>query len=303
MSVEQPWHVLGAGAIGCLFAGYLAEAGRHPVLLVRDRAPKLSPQKQTTLCIERNSIHREHRVAVSNCSDNDPIRYLLITTKAYDVIPALHSIATRLNPQAVVLLLVNGLGLAEAIKEHYPALQLYCGTTTEGVYRLSRHHICHAGTGATRIGKHGCTTAPPWLTDWPVASANCSWEPAIEHALWQKIAINCAINPLTALHRCNNGQLLKIPEAAAACAALVAEIAHVSKAAGYPEIAQALPEQVRLVIESTAANQSSMLQDVMANRRTEIDYINGYLQKVARRYNIPTPYNDAIYTAMLSLQA
>ncbi len=94
------------------------------------------------------------------------ISHLLVTTKAYDVRAAVAGIAHLLAHDGVLLLLVNGMGLAEQLGKDWPQLDIYCGTSTEGAYTLAPQHIRHAGRGETRIGRQGQSTAA--ILVWPV---------------------------------------------------------------------------------------------------------------------------------------
>ena len=294
---DAHWHILGAGAIGCLFAARLQQAQTRVTLLLREETAKGSVE----LLLEQDEEQQRLQLPFSNCAEQTPISHLLVCTKAYDVAAAVDSIAQRLNPDSQVLLLANGMGFDQPLLHGHPWMQLYYGTTTEGAYRLGPRHIRHAGRGHTRLGRPGQDYPAPWFASWPRALQHCDWESDIEQALWAKLAINCAINPLTAIHRCHNGELGQNPQLAAQVSALCAEIAAVCTAAGYTELAADLHAQVQSVIDGTASNQSSMLQDVQNARPTEIDYITGYLLQVADRYGIATPRNRALFTGVKSL--
>ncbi len=209
------------------------------------------------------------------------ISHLLVTTKAYDVRAAVAGIAHLLAQDSVVLLLVNGMGLAEQLGEDWPQLDIFCGTSTEGAYTVAPQHIRHAGRGETRIGRQGQQQPPAWFGQWDGAITRACGTANIATALWSKLAVNCIINPLTAVHGCANGELARRRELAAEVATLCDEIAQISRAAGYADVAATLQQKVAAVIAGTAGNRSSMLQDVERGRRTEIDYITGYLLQVA----------------------
>ena len=282
------WHVLGAGAMGCLFAARLQDSGCDITLVVRDTRPD-----PVTLVLEDGEHTRQKQFATTSAADNAPISHLLVTTKAYDVVDAVSSLAHRLDRDSQVLLLANGLGFAGELGGRYPWLAPYCGTTTEGAYRLSSWRIRHAGRGTTRIGRSGEPNPPVWFSRWR-ALENCLWEQDIDSALWEKLAVNCAINPLTAVHDCRNGELLSRPELAREVDALCEEIARVSEAAEFAPIAAGLRARVEEVIRNTASNHSSMLQDCRAGRPTEIDYITGQLLRVADLHGIAAPRNRAL---------
>ncbi len=289
------WHVLGAGAIGCLFASALQRSGCPTTLLVRpeqDDGPRI-------VKVEHKGNCTALELAASRTSATGPISHLLVTTKAQDVCTAVLSVAHRLDTSSQVLLLANGLGFDRELLTELPAPVYFFGTTTEGAYRLGPGHICHAGRGLTRVGRPGASHSPDWFSQWSTAVNPSQWDPAIEESLWLKLAINCAINPLSALHRCRNGELAQAP-LAAQVSALCQEIMQVSAAAGFASVTADLNRQVADVISATASNRSSMLQDVLAGRDTEIEYINGHLLNIARQYGIRTPQNELLYRRILN---
>lgn len=104
--------------------------------------------------------------------------------------------------------------------------------------------------------------------------------------LWRKLALNCAINPLTVLHACQNGGLLgHLAEVHGLCT----ELAALLRRCGQPQAAEGLEEEVQRVIVATAANYSSMYQDVHAGRRTEVHYLLGHACRVAARHGLQLP--------------
>jgi 2-dehydropantoate 2-reductase len=294
------WHILGAGAIGGLFASLLQAGGSRCTLVLRDSDPDAGAAS-VSINIRREQRYSRHAFPATRCGDRDPISHLLVTTKAQDVIPALAAVTARLSPASTVLVLANGMGYLEQLRSRWPQLACYAGTTTEGVYREARRSLCHAGTGTTLIGGRGETAPPAWFADWLALPADCRWEPEIERALWRKLAINCAINPLTAVHRCRNGELASRPELALLLRQLCDEIQTIGKAAGQDQAVSGLHATVAAVIAATASNRSSMLQDILARRDTEIDYLNGYLLRLAADQGLEAPRNRALVEAVRQL--
>lgn len=300
------WHILGAGAIGSLFAASLHRAGVSTKLLCRSGSRHASlPDKRVDVSIDRKGVSETITFPVSDNAETDAISHLLVTTKAYDVLAAMAEVKHRLNASSHIVLLVNGLGFMGDLQSDFPGFQFTAGTTTEGVYRLDAEHttkhFCHAGNGLTRLGQTGTKEPPPWFDDWANIDLPCVWETDIEQSLWRKLAVNCAINPLSALHGCKNGELSKRPELARLVQQLCDEIAQVSLVAGFQNASDNIHHWVEEVITETCHNRSSMLQDVLAGRRTENDYISGYFLKLAGQYGIATPGSRAAYESILQL--
>ncbi|MCB1705616.1 MAG: 2-dehydropantoate 2-reductase [Halioglobus sp.] len=290
MMGKPHWHVLGAGAIGCLYAQALQRSGCRATLVMRSG----TPAHPVSVIVQEDDRRLEQQLPTITPESDAAISHLLVTTKAYDVRAAVAGVAHLLADRCAVLLLVNGLGLAEQLLQDRPGLDVYCGTTTEGAYTIAAHHIRHAGRGETRIGQAGLATPPGWFAQWQRAITPCVWDPQIADALWSKLAVNCVINPLTALHRCRNGELASRSVLAREVDTLCDEVARVSRAAGYAAIADSLPATVSAVIAGTADNRSSMLQDVESGRPTEIDYITGHLLKVAAQHHIAAPHSQSL---------
>jgi 2-dehydropantoate 2-reductase len=296
------WHVLGAGAIGSLFATSLHRAGLSTTLLRRAGG---SRPGSLPVCIDTGERTETTPLPVSYNDEPSAVSHLLLTTKAYDVLAAVADVAHRLSARSHIVILVNGMGIMEELKARYPAFQFTAGTTTEGVYPVHNgetpHHFCHAGHGITRLGQAALTRPPPWFGDWEKLDLASSWTGNIEESLWQKLAINCAINPLCAAHGCKNGALATRPELAGQVTALCDEIARVSAAAGFSDAASNIHRWVDQVIDKTRENRCSMLQDILARRRTENDYISGYLLKRARQFGVAVPRNTAVYDRVMRL--
>jgi 2-dehydropantoate 2-reductase len=276
--------------MGCLYAHALRRSGAEVSLVLRAGAPT----GKLPVVVEHAGTRSELDIDAITPQCGARISHLLVTTKAYDVRAAVASVAQLLREDCAVVLLVNGMGLAEQLARDLPQPGIYCGTTTEGAYTLSTRHIVHAGRGETRIGRQGQREPPPWFGNWARALEPCAWDADIETALWAKLAVNCVINPLTAVHGCRNGELAQRPELAAQVAALCDEVAAISRAAGFDTVAASLHAGVAVVIAGTANNRSSMLQDLMHARQTEIDYITGYLLQEAVRLGIDAPLNRAL---------
>jgi len=296
---QAHWHILGAGAIGSLFADALSTDGRQVSLILRDGVHG----KTRTQAVERGDLVSEKHFKTTGPRGHTGISHLLVTTKAYDVCSAIDTVIHRLNPDCNIVLLSNGMGFQEQVLASLPSLNIYCGTTTEGAHLLAAGHVRHAGSGETRIGRAAKTAddrRPLWFHQWERAIDNSVWDSDIQSALWTKLAINCVINPLTALNRCHNGELEARKSLANQVTPLRDEVAAVCRAQGHVKIAAALPRITAAVIQATSGNRSSMLQDMDAGRLTEIDYITGYLLEVADQHSIDIPLNRALFEAIKS---
>jgi 2-dehydropantoate 2-reductase len=285
-------HILGAGSIGLLLAARLASAA--PVALIR--RPGDYPA-QLALTLQEDDA--EHRLQIPQSAANrlqQPVRRLIVCTKAYDALSALRGLG-HLPDDAALLLMQNGMSSQEEIAAAYPQASIYAASSTEGAYRPNPGSVRHAGRGITRIGRLQGGTQN-WVELFRAAGLDSETAEPIRWHLANKLRINALINPLTVLHDCRNGELLERPEALAAMQRLGEEVDMILAAAGYQFIDTAF-EQAAMVAQHTAANVSSMLQDARAGRRLELDAITGYLLRLAGQYGVSAPENHALYACIL----
>lgn len=278
--------VLGCGALGQLWLTALCKQGHEVQGWLRIPQPYCS----VNLVEEDGTIFNESLTA------NDPdflarSDLLLVTLKAWQVSDAVKGVVSSLSPTTPVLLLHNGMGTVEELKSLPNPLLM--GTTTHAA-RRDGNVIIHVASGITHIGPARAQDGEfSYLADTlQMALPDVAWHNTIRPALWRKLAVNCVINPLTALRDCKNGDLRDVPEE---IEKIAREVAAVIEREGHHISADELIAYVHQVIESTAENISSMLQDVRAMRHTECDYITGYLLRRARAHGIAVPENARLF--------
>ena len=273
--------IIGHGAIGLLWAHSLIASGHQVTLLSRRQTLPNSKQQFITMDGEViiNDLTFSHGFPIV-CD------LVLVTTKAYQVHSAL---SPHLKSISVpIILLHNGMGAIDtlAIESRH---QVILATTTHGALK-NRNTLTHTGLGNTIIGNYQ-NTDKQVLQQWQHllndALANVEIHSNIKQPLLLKLAINCVINPLTALHQCKNGDLLGItfqPQIDKLVAELQQVISKLDPAWPHDEIS--LKKTIMEVAKATADNYSSMAQDIKYQRRTEIEFINGYLISKGRQLGI-----------------
>lgn len=286
------WHILGAGSLGSLWAARLAQAGLPVCLLLRDSGRLAQYHAGGGLTIEQDGHCQTLHLPAQTPQSAPPIKRLLLACKAYDAAAAARSLRPQLDAGAEVVLLQNGLGSQEEVAALLPQARCIFASSTEGAFRRADFHVVFAGHGQTWLGSVPPTPPPAWLAELERAAIPVSWTPQILARLWRKLALNCAINPLSVLHDCRNGGL---QEHRAEVTALCAELAELLAACGQHEAASGLHAEVAQVIAATAANYSSMYQDVAAGRRTEITYLLGHACREAARRHLHLTHLDALH--------
>lgn len=278
--------------MGTLWATRLARAGFPVRLIVRNPARLKAYQAAQGLTLVEGDQAQRLPIGAQLPEDDEPIRRLLVTCKAYDAERAVAQIAARLSPDAELILLQNGLGSQQAVAERVPHARCIFASSTEGAFRDGDWRTVFAGHGNTWLGDAHQGPAPLWLDELQRSGIRHEWSSNIVGRLWRKLALNCAINPLTVLHDCRNGGLkAHRTEVEILCA----ELATLLEGCGQPEAAIDLSDEVNRVIEATANNYSSMHQDVAQGRRTEISYLLGYACAAARRQQLALPHLEHLY--------
>lgn len=290
--MSDRWHILGVGSIGGLFAHRLKAGGADVRLLGRNIA---EPHRQLTLATEPNPA--VHLFDCESVEDTAAIEHLLITTKSWGAHDAIKRIQHRLTERTIVVAMMNGMQHVDDLKPLIPETQLFLASTTAGCHRSGDTWV-PAGSGKTIIGTDSEQPAPSWLGCWQLGVPNLSWRVDMTERLIEKVAINCCINPLTAVHRVKNGELLSELHRDQV-AIVISEVSSVLDDLGYPTLSIELGQRVYEVMTDTAENRSSMLNDVMAGRRTEADAIVGWLLRHTER---ELPALTALATQLRALE-
>ncbi len=285
--------IIGPGAMGCLFAAKLARAGIQTTLV--DYRPDRAARLQSSGITLETSVE----------TLTVPVRVITGPPAGQDIIIVLvksYSLQDLELPSGIpVLSLQNGLNNIETLCSKVGSARVLAGTTTEAATLMEEGHVKHVATGLTMIGS--------WTS--------CSYERAIEslqkagfrteateapgQMIWEKTAINSGINPLTALLNVPNGKLLEIREARQLMRDLVVEAAKVAATEGY-RFDHSLIEYTEDICHQTRDNISSMLQDVRAGKRTEIEAISGEILRRGQMASLPTPRTRVIWQLVRGLE-
>ena len=274
------YHIIGMGPVGLLLATLLKDEG-HQVTLI-SRQTLTSPIKEL---VKINAQGQQHHYQIHQTTwdqlDSTGIQTVLICTKAQDAYDAFQ----RSPKTANKIFLNNGMGPQQLAWEQQ-SRTVYWGSNTHGCYIDKAGLLVHAGEGTLLVGSPNRIT--PVLT-----LASCfQWSVNIEQILWNKLSINALINPLTLKYDCMNGDLLNNEQAIEWMEKLGREldVLRVSKQVfDTPSFDMAIK-----VAKATKNNWSSTIQDVRANKRTELDFICTYAQRTAQSLRIKTPALDAI---------
>lgn len=291
--------VFGAGALGSALGGMLA--GEHEVTLIGRKA-QVSAVMRSGLRLTGKVDLTSHPKAYASIGRLSPPDVLIITTKAYDTATAVAACRGWATADTRVLTLQNGIGNLELLRR-WKGSQAFGGTTSMGAALVSPGVIRVAGLGMTVIGSDLDEEGARAIAS---AFSGCGMpvrlEREIDREIWAKLAVSSCINPITAVLRVANGELLESAAISRLLAGVVEECVDVARAHGVRLQKSPLVSRVRAVAEDTAVNRSSMLQDIERGRRTEIAQINGMVCELGSVKGIPTPLNKALAAMVGALE-
>lgn len=269
--------IVGMGAIGTLLAYHWRELS--PFCVSRNQ----NPCHRQLIITDQHQHTLDLPVWQANQHKQNPLEWLVVTTKASDTLTALKPLESAMASVKRILLLQNGMGQQQQIADWLQTLEkapeLWAGISTEGAYRRGDEQVFYAGHGETVIGR--------WIEHHNQASSNpvlpgVSEVNDIQQRIQAKLAINAVINPLTAVFRCRNGELVENPAYKQKLEQLAEETQNFFEAHDW-QLPFILKQRAAEVAQATAANQSSTLQDILNQRPTELAYINGFLLRQAQQ--------------------
>jgi 2-dehydropantoate 2-reductase len=293
--------VFGTGVVGTWMAVRLAASGAARVT-VAGRWAAGRDALAHGVRVDEPGRSIEARVAVADTDGPLPAsEFVLILVKSHQTAGVAGPAARAVAEEGRILTLQNGLGNREVLAAAAGAFRVRAGVVTVGVRRVDAHTVA-ALPGALTIevpsGDVPMARLASLLDDAGLAPQRVA---DVEPAQWRKLAVNCAINPLSATLRLPNGALLADPPTVATMRAAAREVAAVAAARGLDlgDVEGAALEVARL----TTDNRSSMLQDVDRGARTEIDALCGAVVREGRQRGVPTPVNERLWREVRALEA
>lgn len=279
--------------MGCLFAARLEQGGVETTLVDHheDRAKRLA---KTGLKVESDDGTVTAKPVVTTTAPEDQDLILLLTKSAATA-------SVQLPIGVPVLTLQNGLGNVETLCEMVGSSCVLAGTTSEASTLLDEGRIRHAASGVTVVGAWTSCSTDSAIAALTAAGFEVERTDSPGQALWEKTVVSAGVNTLTALLDVPNGRIIELKEARFLMRELVVEAAKVAAIEGY-RFDHSLVEYAETVCRDTATNISSMLQDVRAGRKTEIEAISGEILRRGELASLPTPRTRTIYQLIRSIE-
>lgn len=287
--------IIGAGAIGLLFAAQLQQNGIDVTLYTRTTTQANKLEAEGLYLLQHG--HRYHvpvRAQTLTKKTNIPDSFIIVAVKQYqldDVFPILK----QNSHGKLFLFLQNGMGHLTYL-EKIEECQIFLGIVEHGAKKISENEVIHTGIGQTKIAPFRNIeqdSVPPIVQTWKRPDFPFEIQMDGHEMLTKKLVVNAVINPLTAIFQVTNGTLLTNEYLHKLMQLLFNETIHVLQLDK-----NVLWNYVITVCQQTANNHSSMLRDIQVKRQTEIDAISGYIIKLAKKQNQNVPYTTFVFNSI-----
>ncbi|KOR25485.1 ketopantoate reductase family protein [Clostridium sp. FAM 1755] len=297
--------IIGAGAMGSLYGAYLHKSGEE-VYLINKWEEHINAINKDGLVIEDgNNRSKFHPMAVLDSNEIGIVDLAIVFVKSTKTEEAILENKNMIGKNTYVLTLQNGYGNGEKIEKYINKDRIVVGTTGEGCTTLKAGHIKHAGSGDTYIGMYSgkediILKKLENILKYSGFNVHICKDPI--ELIWNKLIINVGINAITSILKMRNGEILKQNAAKSIMKNAVTEAVMVANAKGFNFDEEEMIKIVEKVALKTAENKSSMLQDVLNNKKTEIEVINGAIVREGIRFNIKTPVNETLTNLIIALE-
>lgn len=288
--------IIGTGALGTLFAGLLSTV--TDVAMIGSWTQQLQVVSQRGLIVRHIDDTESTRTffTTSRAEDAYPAEVALVLVKSWQTSAAAIRSQMVLAPTGLAITLQNGLGNLETLAAHLGSARVAQGVTSEGATLLEPGLVRHAGQGHTYLSASDATR--PQIENVAELFKQAGLDTTVvvdaKSLQWGKLAINAGINPLTALLQVPNGWLLQYDVTLDIMSSAADEVALVAEELGIKLPFGDAASQAKTVAAATAANRSSMAQDIARGMPTEIEQITGAVVRYGRKTGVPTPVNAAL---------
>jgi 2-dehydropantoate 2-reductase len=321
---------IGAGSIGSLFGGYLADLKSEQYSIeviffcikshadeVNQQGLKLYKDDQIRIIKNIKAYENEKDFKANIIKDSSfGFDFIFLTTKAYDSKEAVRQYKDLIDLSNWLVILQNGIGNEDIVIPYCNKAKILRVVTTGGAFLDKPGRVIHTGEGITKIGfpfLNELNSKPQKLAK---AKADLSvlneilnlagLETIIVEDIisecWEKVLVNIGINPLGALTRLPNGMLLEIEELKYIMGEAIKEAIQIAEKKNIKLSNRDYVAIAHDVAEKTAENKNSMLQDILNKKPTEIEFMNGRILKYAKELGIKVPFNESLTLLIRGLE-
>ena len=295
--------VMGAGAVGCYYGAMLARAGHAVVLIARPQ--HVEAIARSGLRLETAHFDESVRLAASpDASAVEGADVVLFCVKSTDTESAGASIQPFLNANALVLCLQNGVDNADRLQKVLPQHDVAAAVVYVATEMVGPGHVKHNGRGELVLAPSRSAAVSSEALAGALVAAGVPTEISrnVRGALWAKLTLNCAYNAVSAITQLPYGKTVVGAGIKEVTRDLVAECLAIAAAEGV-QMPGDIDAAVRKIVETMQNQYSSTAQDLARGKRTEIDYLNGFIVRRGEALGIATPVNRVMWALVKLLES
>jgi 2-dehydropantoate 2-reductase len=289
--------VMGAGAIGCVFGAAIADAG-FDTTMVDVQTDVVEAIRASGIAVKRDGEERRVKIgATTDPTTVGPVDLILFLTKSYHTDDAVGPARSMVGDQTIIATMQNGLGNGDILAKNFGPARVVLGVTAESGTTVAPGAVDHPGRAATFVGPYDRRTLQASQRLAGVLSASgFDVEPtlAIETEIWRKLVIGASTLPAPALLGLTCGELMDNRDMRQLMDETAIEVVRVAQALGHEIDEGERLAYIHELLAQVPEAKGSMVQDIEAGRRTEIDFINGAIVRVGETVDVETPVNRTL---------
>lgn len=299
--------IVGPGALGSLVSGFLKHKTKEDIWLLDKCEDRAKRQKESGIKIEGLGGPLLARPNVTaEVKEIGPADIVILCVKSYSTEEACKGIKDIVIDKTRVVSLQNGLGNVQIMNDHFGPERVIAGVTNHGSTLVGVGAVRHAGKGETIIGNAAGRVMGEIRNVANVLSLagfETKISKDIDSVIWSKLIVSVGINALSAITRLPNGALVESEETRSVMRGAVQEAVKVAKRKRIKLAYDDAFQKVETVCKATGENISSMLQDVLNKKRTEVDFINGSIVRQGKALGINTPVNEVLTNLVKAIES
>ena len=288
---------VGAGSVGGYFGAHLARHNPNVSFLLRPRTREAVAKNGLTIRSAIGESFTVHPTVASDPGELPQPDLIVLGIKAYDLDEVMDQIEPIVKPGTIILTLQNGVTIEDTLMARFGRERIVGGVAFIYSKIAEPGVIDHYKKGMLTIGEPLGMETPrlqAMLALFKGAGIPCFINPDIRRAKWEKMCWNCVFNPLTVLLNDRVAKALDHPEFQPVIAIIVREVSAVAMAVHRVPLDEDMPEKVVKWAQELRDIHTSMYDDWLAGRPTEIDELNGFITEQGRAFAVPTPMNDML---------
>ena len=293
--------ICGLGAIGSIYAEKISEFDNTNLKILVDEN-RLKKYSNNPIIYNNKTLNLTYTLPDTTSYKADLI---LISTKADGLMWACENIRNFIHENTIILPLLNGIESEEILAKLYGWNRVLNAYVICHSSMRNQNYITHDGINTIFFG----TKFPQYQNNiqtlkkyFDKVGINYETPNDIVYSQWKKFALNACANPLTAIYGFTFGEALKNKKFMTESIEIIKEVQQIAKAEGVNNTENLLKDTLEALNSMLPEGKTSMLQDIEAGKKTEIDIFSGTIIKLGKKHNIPTPFNEKVLNKILEIQ-